>query len=183
MKNDLRYIKTHNLINETFKSLILKKYYKKITVKEISEIAQINRKTFYLHYDSIEDLWSEFQKNIGLNLLNYITKDILNSEHIINIKEYCKGLNALINEDFELHMRLICTDNYSFFVRQVQNIINENYLKYNTNLSDIEKAHAQLILFGVSNFILSMYKLNYLEKMNMTLEEISDLAQNYLIKK
>lgn len=56
MKDDARFIKNEEKIIETFKQMVLEMNFENITVKELTERAKINRKTFYLHYSTIEDL-------------------------------------------------------------------------------------------------------------------------------
>ena len=56
--NDLRVERTRRAIQQAFHEMV-NEGAKRITVKELAERAGINRKTFYLHYDSIEALYSE----------------------------------------------------------------------------------------------------------------------------
>ncbi|PNZ98043.1 TetR family transcriptional regulator, partial [Staphylococcus carnosus] len=49
-KEDLRVIKTKMNIENAFLNLFYQKEIEQISVKEITTIAQIARKTFYLHY-------------------------------------------------------------------------------------------------------------------------------------
>ena len=53
---DLRIVKTRKAINDSFYELFEQKDFDKITVKDITEHAQIGRKTFYLHYIDKYDL-------------------------------------------------------------------------------------------------------------------------------
>ena len=46
-KEDLRVVKTKEIIRNTFKNMILEMDYDYITIKELTERAKINRKTFY----------------------------------------------------------------------------------------------------------------------------------------
>ena len=55
-KMDLRIRRTRSAIREAFVALMQNKEYAAITVTDISERAGINRKTFYAHYDSVDDL-------------------------------------------------------------------------------------------------------------------------------
>ena len=55
-KIDRRKQKTNSAIEKTFLELILQKGFDNITVKKITEKANIVRKTFYLHYNDIYDL-------------------------------------------------------------------------------------------------------------------------------
>ena len=55
-KEDLRVIKTKQLIKDCFLELIEEKGYSKVTITDITKKAMINRNTFYLHYIDKEDL-------------------------------------------------------------------------------------------------------------------------------
>ena len=63
-KQDLRYLKNENLIRETFRKMICEMDYSKISIKELAQRAQINRKTFYLHYSSLDHLLAVLQLKI-----------------------------------------------------------------------------------------------------------------------
>lgn len=58
---DLRVQRTINNIYKSFEELICEKEYPKITVKELAERAQINKKTFYRYYPTLDDLLHEMQ--------------------------------------------------------------------------------------------------------------------------
>ncbi len=58
---DLRVQRTINSIYKAFEELICEKEYPKITVKELAERAQINKKTFYRYYPTLDDLLHELQ--------------------------------------------------------------------------------------------------------------------------
>ena len=59
MKTDPRIRRTKAAIREAFVQLMRKKEYDTITVTDISEEAQINRKTFYAHYETKEQLFAQ----------------------------------------------------------------------------------------------------------------------------
>ena len=58
---DLRLQRTINSIYHAFEELICEKEYPKITVKELAQRAQINKKTFYRYYPTLDDLLHEMQ--------------------------------------------------------------------------------------------------------------------------
>lgn len=70
-KVDIRVIKTKKIIKEAFIELIEIKGYNNVTVSDICKLADINRNTFYLHYQDKEDLISK--------LVNEATKDLNNA--------------------------------------------------------------------------------------------------------
>lgn len=53
---DRRIIKSQNLIQSTFLTMLIEEGFDEITVKKITEKADIGRKTFYLHYADKFDL-------------------------------------------------------------------------------------------------------------------------------
>ena len=55
-KEDLRVIKTKTSIKDSFIDLVKEKGYNKVSVTDIVKKANINRNTFYLHYEDKEDL-------------------------------------------------------------------------------------------------------------------------------
>lgn len=63
-KQDLRVKKTKAAIYNAFFELLAEKGYRNITIKDISEKAMINRKTFYFHYETKEDLYNEIMTEI-----------------------------------------------------------------------------------------------------------------------
>jgi len=88
-KNDLRVIKNIKNINQAFLELIEKYDYEKITVTEIAERAMINRKTFYLHYETKDALLNEVVKGaLVIMLENTRYSDLIPSEdcHMGSIK-------------------------------------------------------------------------------------------------
>lgn len=69
---DLRIEKTKKNIMDAFIELRRKKPLEKITVKELSELARINKSTFYRHYEDIYALSEEIEDGIIQNCLNMI---------------------------------------------------------------------------------------------------------------
>ncbi|MFC6314425.1 TetR/AcrR family transcriptional regulator [Lapidilactobacillus achengensis] len=66
---DLRVQKTINSIYDAFETLILANDYEKITVTALAKLAQINKKTFYRYYPTMDDLLSEMQSRYSQGYL------------------------------------------------------------------------------------------------------------------
>ena len=56
---DPRTVRTRTAIRQAFEELMAEKNADRIKVKELTDRAGINRKTFYLHYETIEALFDE----------------------------------------------------------------------------------------------------------------------------
>lgn len=66
---DLRVQKTRMAIKNTFKDMICEMGAADITIKELSERAMIHKKTFYLHYTSIEALFEDILQDLAKNTI------------------------------------------------------------------------------------------------------------------
>lgn len=61
---DLREKKTKRAMSNAFLELRARKPLEQITIKELSELAEISKATFYLHYKDIYDLSEQMQNDV-----------------------------------------------------------------------------------------------------------------------
>ncbi|MFA0815519.1 MAG: TetR/AcrR family transcriptional regulator [Anaerofustis sp.] len=113
--NDLRTKRTHKAIRTALETLILTKNYRDITIKELSELAGINRKTFYLHYKCLDDLFEELEDEIVEEFTAIRTAD-----HAENYEEGTRNFFRILFRQPDLHKRLICSEDYFPVFRGVQ---------------------------------------------------------------
>lgn len=74
-KSESKYHNTALLMNQALVELLNKKDFEYITVKEICAKAGVNRSTFYLHYETINDLLEECLENINKRFLEHFDKN------------------------------------------------------------------------------------------------------------
>lgn len=74
-KNESKYFNTAAKMDQAFLTLLEKKDFAYITVKEICENAGVNRSTFYLHYETLGDLLSESVEYMNEQFLAYMKQD------------------------------------------------------------------------------------------------------------
>lgn len=84
-KSESKYFNTAKKMDEAFLQLLEKKDFSYITVKEICEKAGVNRSTFYLHYETLEDLLSESVEYMNEQFLEHMKYSSVN--FIEQIKE------------------------------------------------------------------------------------------------
>ena len=63
-KNESKYFNTAIKMDEALITLLEKKDFEYISIKEICEVAGVNRSTFYLHYENTSDLLKETTRYI-----------------------------------------------------------------------------------------------------------------------
>ena len=74
-KNESKYFNTATKMDQAFLELLEKKDFSYITVKEICAKAGVNRSTFYLHYETVEDLLSERVEYMNEQFLSHMKQD------------------------------------------------------------------------------------------------------------
>lgn len=125
---DLRVKKTKSAIINSFLQLRSKKPLERITVKELSDLAQINKATFYLHYKDIYDLSESLENELLDSVLGSIRHpNAVLSEPKIFIRELIDGFIAnqtLIDIIFSNDRRGILVDRLEIKIRE---FLFENY--------------------------------------------------------
>lgn len=91
--NDRRNEKTEKLIKEVFLQLLKSKDINKISVAEISRLANLGRTTFYLHYNDVYDLYENIENEIIENLIDMFKSSFPTT----NSNNSLKLSNSLVN--------------------------------------------------------------------------------------
>lgn len=97
---DLREKKTKRSIKNAFLQLRAQKPLERITIKELSELAEISKATFYLHYKDIYDLSSQLQDEVIQEILDSIIQPNIPLLDTVN-------LTRALYETFCAHQSLI----------------------------------------------------------------------------
>ena len=128
---DLRVKKTKNSIINAFLQLRSKKPLERITVKELSDLAEINKATFYLHYKDIYDLSEQLENELFERVFNSIEHpNSALSDPKLFIRELVEGFTSnksLIDIIFGKDRRGILADK---FEAEVRKFIFEKYPEY-----------------------------------------------------
>ncbi len=153
-KFESKYFKTANLMVEALLLLLERKEFEYITIKELCEKAGVNRSTFYLHYDNMQDLLSD--------CINYLYQELENK------------YRDLINFDLEKETKL---DNLLFFKPK----FSKPYLEFiKTNKKAFSLAINYPNLFKVDDMYNKLY--NEFYKPIQDKFKIPNKEQVYLLK-
>ena len=130
-KNESKYFNTAIKMDEALITLLEKKDFEYITIKEICDTAGVNRSTFYLHYENTSDLLKETTRYIVDKHLAYYG---IEQKHISMQYETCRREELLFitNEHLEPYLTFI-KDNQRLFkvsIKQFNSLsMNEVYSK------------------------------------------------------
>lgn len=117
-KIDRRIIKTKKAINNALLQLLSEKSLDEITITELTNRADVNRKTFYLHYTCIKEVAEEINKRLTEDFVIAIERGT--SESGFDPAKMFEYLNERVNNDVDF-FRAFCAENTSgHFLRVLQ---------------------------------------------------------------
>ncbi len=119
---DLRTRRTIKAIKGAFSQLVLEKNYSDISITELAKRAEINRKTFYLHYSSLDDLVNDIEREIVETFLKSIEKEL--SE--LNVAGCISKFYHYLNDCDDVQKKLLCDTDYTFFYDNVTTMLLES---------------------------------------------------------
>lgn len=90
-----KYFNTALIMNESLIELLLKKDYEYISIKDICLKAGVNRSTFYLHYETKDDLLKETIKNINKKFYDSFNNKKIDVNKIESLNEL-----ILVNKEY-----------------------------------------------------------------------------------
>ena len=101
---DKRYQKSHQLIIQSLLDLLSKKSMNEISITEIANNANINRKTFYSHFENINDVLEQIQEDFLEESFKISKKCVPNSleNHKQSLQEFLDII--LRNKEFHIHI-------------------------------------------------------------------------------
>lgn len=117
-KPDRRVIKTKRAIRNAFAALIAEKDLNDITIKDISDVADINRKTVYNYYGGIHEILDEIENEL-VSSFEKVIQEIDFPRNLENPNKIFETLTDVINGDMEFYSQLMKIDANSHLVRKI----------------------------------------------------------------
>lgn len=105
-KQDRRVIKTKNAIRKAFVKLLSEKDINDITIKNIADEADVDRKTVYCHYSGVHELLEELENDLLMSM-DEIMEDLNTSDVIKNPYIVFYKLTDVINANIEIYSCLM----------------------------------------------------------------------------
>lgn len=169
-KSESKYFNTSRLMNQALLKLLEEKEFEYITIKELCQKAGVNRSTFYLHYENMNDLLVEsldymLQKfydhyndeKFNLNIIKSLDNNdliLIKPKYIIPYLEFVKANKKLF---------LVATNNpvlfdvYKTFEKMYKGIFSPILDKYNV-LENEKKYILAFYLNGLHSIIIEWIK-------------------------
>ncbi len=177
---DRRQIKTKKAIYAAFFGLLKEKDLSKITITELARRADIDRKTFYLHFNSVSDIYNELgTKMVGI--LKEAISDFGERGLIDSSYDLFMTVNEILNEKLELLRDIMKSNDFTAFVFNVKDELCAEIIKMyeQLDLGDAErfKLKAEFVASGTVSMYLRWFK----GETTLSMDELALLAGAMII--
>ncbi len=161
-KSESKYFNTAVKMDEAFLKLLSEKEFEFITVKEICKQAGVNRSTFYLHYETVNDLLEETMDYIGGKFYSYFQDAKIDVEKIHSLPlnelylitpEYVTPWLRFIKENKRLFQTFLSRHETLKIAASYQSIFLGVISPILTRFEVLEKDQEYMFLFHVEGII------------------------------
>ena len=102
---DRRVLKTKKAIRNALAQLLAEKELEEITVKEVADTADINRKTFYNYYAGVHQVIDEIENEI-ISTFDQAIREVDARRDIKNPYTFFEKITAILNQDLDFYSHL-----------------------------------------------------------------------------
>ena len=186
-KNESKYFNTAVKMDEALITLLEKKDFEYITIKEICDTAGVNRSTFYLHYENTYDLLKETTRYIIEKHLSYYSvekssislryENCKQSELIFVTAEYLTPYLTFLKENqriFKVAIKHFSSMNMNeVYVRMFEHIFNPVLARF--LVPERDRAYViKFYLTGVFAVVMEWLEKNCSDDMETVIKVITD---------
>lgn len=178
MKNEEISIKTKKHLSKTLKKLMLKKPLSKITISEIVRSADVNRKTFYYHFESINELFKWTLEEEAVHVVKNLDVKKDYKKAIEFVIEYIETNNDILNCAYDSMGReglkeFFYDDFYEIAEKIVETIVEEMDEVVEDDFKDFL---AKMYAGAIANMIIDYFS----EKKNIDTQKIADYIMIFM---
>lgn len=181
-KLDRRVQKTKKAIYNALFGLMKEKPFDLISVTELAERANINRKTFYSHYATIPDVLDESMNETAYTLSVLIKE--LTPEYEILAPRYILRFLSLLMEDKNNPIKdVLRSQNSGLLLKKLTEVIQSAIIqefKRTNSLPDIAEEYYSMIGSYIASGILSVYSEWVVSSYEMDLDHVSALLSSMI---
>ena len=128
-KEDRRVRRTKKLLEQAMTKVMLQKPVKEITVKELTDLADVNRGTFYLYYKDIFDMLQQLEDGLFQKLDSFLSKEEL-SDLPGNTRSMLRELFGFARENQEICRAFLSPNGDINFLHRLNYLIRNKFLHF-----------------------------------------------------
>lgn len=182
---DRRVRKTKKFLKEALCTLMKEKPLKDITIKDITDMADLNRSTFYLHYTDIEDLLENTENDFieGIKELMEIyafdkVKNGMSKEEFI--RKFNISVFDYIEENYDISYVLFNHSDSSFIEKIEKIMIARMLIKKNKSGSEEEATYIEYATTFIISGNIGVIKKWLNKEKKLSSEEMADMIIHFM---
>lgn len=125
-KLDRRVRRTRTLLTQGLIQLMEEKDIRDISVRELSDLVDINRGTFYLHYKDIYDLLNQLEDEMFLEFNEIMSKNMPNDFQVSALQSILEDIFLFLEKHREMARVMIGPHGDLAFVNRLKNLVKEH---------------------------------------------------------
>ena len=171
---DRRVLKTKRAIRNAFAKLMVEKDINDITIIELAETADINRKTFYNYYSGVYQVVEDIENDISQSY-----------EELLGDIEFTKTMEApyslferfsiLINMDPEFFGYLLSMNGNKALITRIMNLLKNKTREKMVSQLDVEEYRAEIMIDYILSGMLSVYQHWFNSDKSVPIEEVTQI--------
>ena len=177
-KIDRRIVKTKRAINGALLQLLDAKEPEDITITELTTCADINRKTFYLHYTCIKDVAVELQKKLRSGFADMVDEACAEGGKF-SPTVFLSRLRDKINANPDFFRAFCLKGTCDYFARTIGDSAMEKLLSVYRAPSVKNSAALRLSVMGMAAGVMQIYLDWARYPSNLTLDEVTAIATRF----
>ena len=179
-KTDRRVRRTKTLLLQGLLQLMTEKDIKDISVKELFDLADINRGTFYLHYNGIYDMLAQVEDELFLEFHEILDRTLNSDEAIFSPKATLVEIFSFLERHKDVAKVMMSPHGDLAFVNRLNNLVKERM--YNLLVSKQSAYdYSYIEAFTVSGCI-GVIETWLSQPAPPSVEEVADICSNMMVK-
>lgn len=171
-KTDRRVMRTKKAIKNAFADLMSNKELTDITVKDIAEAADVNRKTFYNYYNGVYDVVNEIENEL-VSAFDKVLNDIDLKQEMKNPYGIFEKLTDIINLDFDFYSRLMRMNHNVGLIQKLCIVFKDRMKLSLSTQTDIAESQLDIVVDYMISGMLSVYQSWFNSDRTESIEELS----------
>ena len=175
--DDRRVVRTRKAIREAFLNLLRSEDYDRVTITAVAREADIDRKTFYLHYDSVDDVLDEFIRERAEQMVASLREESLAQGGGVDVADLFARLSVALVQDYSITENMVRHVSPEKLLSKVEGPLTEAIVE--CDALGLASAMGPYLSFGVSVLcggLLSAYRHWLAIDSDMPLENLAALT-------
>ncbi|MFD0897426.1 TetR/AcrR family transcriptional regulator [Loigolactobacillus binensis] len=180
VKADRRVVKTKQIIRKAFADLLVTKPIDEITITDIANGANINRKTFYNHYSGVYQLLDEIEQEI----VTAFAADLAEfdfDQYLTNPTVIFKKIQAIVDQNYGFYKNLFARSGDTNLLSKIATVLSAKAVSFFENKQPNDHAKIRVIadytIFGMMAVYQGWFNSDY----QLNIDELDQLLNQILV--